>query len=184
MSFVINIYSDNHQSALKYLKNIKVNLNNVLIITEDFNIRDNNWDSLYPHHLIHADTLRDITDSFNLELSISIIQVSTRYANNSQESNSGIDLIFLCANGEEFNKHMISPNLHGPSNHTLLFVNIIIEDKFIEDKKQTTIKNSIDEENFVNELKNRVEYINLVNIPDCKMLEKITQEFMSIIEEL
>jgi len=133
---------------------------------------------------MYADTLRDITDSLNLELSISIIQVSIRYANNSQESNSGIDLIFLCANREEFNKHMISPNLHGPSNHTLLFVNIIIEEEFIEDKRQTIIKNSIDKEKFVNELKNRVEYINLVNIPDCKILEKITQEFISIMEEL
>ena len=139
---------------------------------------------MYPHYLMYADTLRDITDSFNLELSISIIQVSIRYANNSQESNSGIDLIFLCANGKEFNKHMISPNLHGLSNHTLLFVNIIIEEEFIEDKRQTIIKNSIDKENFVNELKNRVEYIDLVNIPDCKILEKITQEFISIMEEL
>ena len=39
--FIINIYSDEQQSALKYLKVIKTNLNNVLIVTEDFNIRDN-----------------------------------------------------------------------------------------------------------------------------------------------
>ena len=39
--FIINIYSDKQQSALKYLKVIKTNLNNVLIVTEDFNIRDN-----------------------------------------------------------------------------------------------------------------------------------------------
>jgi len=42
MYFIINVYSDNQQSALKYLKDTKVNLNNVLIITVDFNIRDNN----------------------------------------------------------------------------------------------------------------------------------------------
>jgi len=66
MSFIINIYSDDYQSALRYLKNTEVNLNNVLIMIEDFNIRDNNWDILYPHHLIYANTLKDITDSFNL----------------------------------------------------------------------------------------------------------------------
>jgi len=41
MCFLINVYSDDHQSALKYLKNTEINLNNVLIITGDFNIRDN-----------------------------------------------------------------------------------------------------------------------------------------------
>ena len=38
--FFMNVYSDSFQSALKYLKNIEVNINNVLIITGDFNIRD------------------------------------------------------------------------------------------------------------------------------------------------
>ena len=38
--FMINIYSDNHQSALKYLKDAEANLCNVLIMAGDFNIRD------------------------------------------------------------------------------------------------------------------------------------------------
>jgi len=54
MCFIINIYSDNQQSALKYLKDTKVNL-------------------------MHTDTLRD---SFNLELSTLINQVSTQYMDN------------------------------------------------------------------------------------------------------
>jgi len=59
-----------------------MNLNNILIIIEDFNIRDNNWDPSYLYHLIHTDTLREIADSFNLELSLSINQVSTQYTDN------------------------------------------------------------------------------------------------------
>ena len=42
MCFIINVYSDKQQNAFKYLKNTKVSLNNVLVMTEDFNIRDNN----------------------------------------------------------------------------------------------------------------------------------------------
>ena len=38
--FLINIYSDSSQSALKYLKDIKTNIHNVIIMTGDFNIRD------------------------------------------------------------------------------------------------------------------------------------------------
>ena len=41
MYFLINVYSDSSQLALKYLKDTKVNINNILIITGDFNIRDN-----------------------------------------------------------------------------------------------------------------------------------------------
>ena len=40
--FIIDIYSDNQQTTLKYLKNTEVNLNNILIMTGDFDIRDNN----------------------------------------------------------------------------------------------------------------------------------------------
>ena len=91
----INIYSDDQQAALKYLKNIDINLNNVLIITEDLNIRDNNWDLVYLHHSIYANIFREITDSFSLELSMPIIQVLTRYVVNSRDSNLVINLIFL-----------------------------------------------------------------------------------------
>ena len=34
----MNIYSDSSQIALKYLKNTKVNLYNVLVMTGNFNI--------------------------------------------------------------------------------------------------------------------------------------------------
>ena len=36
----MNIYSDSSYIALKYLKDIEVNIDNVLVITGDFNIRD------------------------------------------------------------------------------------------------------------------------------------------------
>ena len=42
--FLINVYSDLSQLALKYLKDTEVNINNILIMTEDFNIRDCLWD--------------------------------------------------------------------------------------------------------------------------------------------
>ena len=38
--FLMNIYSNSSQTALKYLKNTEANINNILIIMSDFNIRD------------------------------------------------------------------------------------------------------------------------------------------------
>jgi len=171
--FIFNIYSDDQQIALKYLKNTEVNLNNVLIMTGDFNIRDNNWNPVYSHHLIHTDTLREVADYFNLELLIFIIQVSMRYPDNFRDSNSVINLMFLWANSEESNIHKISLDLWSLSNHTSLSVNIIIREKFIQDKRQSIIKNSNEEAKFINELKSRVGYINMSFIPDCEILEKV-----------
>jgi len=67
MCFLINIYSDDYQSVLKYLINTEVNLDNVLIMIEDFNIRDNNLDLLYLHYSTHIEFLKDIANNLNLE---------------------------------------------------------------------------------------------------------------------
>ena len=71
---MINIYLDKHQSALKYLKDAKVNICNVPIMTGDFNIKDSDWDLSYPHYSINSNILTDIADSFKLRLSIPVQQ--------------------------------------------------------------------------------------------------------------
>ena len=38
--FILNIYSDSAHMALKYFKDIEVNIDNILVMTSDFNIRD------------------------------------------------------------------------------------------------------------------------------------------------
>lgn len=68
---MINVYSDDKQSILKYLKNTEVNIHNVLIMTDNFNIRNSIWNSSYSFHLAHSDIL------FNISLSSSLLQIST-----------------------------------------------------------------------------------------------------------
>jgi len=91
----INMYSDSSQSTLKYLKDTKANINNILIMTGDFNIRDSSWDPLFLHHSSHSNILTDITDSFNLCISKPTNQISTRYSDNLNNLNLVIDLTFL-----------------------------------------------------------------------------------------
>jgi len=142
-------------------------------MTGDFNIKINNWDLLYSHYSVYTDTLIKTTDSFDLRLSISIIQVLIWYTNNPNESNSVIDLMFLWVNSEEINTYSILSDLWNPSNYAFLTVNIIISKEFIQDKWWTIIKNSVKEKDFINELKNIVGNINTTNISDSKLLERI-----------
>ena len=55
--------------ALKYLKNTKANINNVLIVIEDFNIRNSLWDLLLLNHFMYSELLTEIADSFQLGIS-------------------------------------------------------------------------------------------------------------------
>ena len=46
-------------------------------MTENFNIRDNSWDSSYSHYLTYVYILQEVADSLNLELLMPINSVST-----------------------------------------------------------------------------------------------------------
>ena len=69
---MINIYSNNHQLALKYLKDTKVNFYNVLVMASDSNIKDRDWDSSYSFYSTYSNVLFGIMDSFDLKLSYPI----------------------------------------------------------------------------------------------------------------
>ena len=69
---MINIYSDNHQSALKYLKDTEANIHNVLVMTRNFNIRNSIWDPSYTFHLVYSNNLFDIVNLFDFKLSCPI----------------------------------------------------------------------------------------------------------------
>ena len=93
--FLINVYSNLSQLALKHLKNTEVNINNILIIAGDFNIRDHFWDPSYLFHSSHKDTLFEIANSFHVELSKPTEYFPTRYSDNIQDLNLVLDFVFL-----------------------------------------------------------------------------------------
>ena len=68
--------------------------------------------------------------------------------------------------------------------HTSLSILIIIEEEHIQEKKQTIVKNSEEEKNFINELRNKLSSIDISYIFNNDVLEQITQEFATIVKDL
>ena len=128
---MINVYSDSSQSALKYLKDTKTSIHNIIIITSDFNIRNSLWDSNFPFHSIHSNTLLDIADSLSLAISKPLENFSTRFSDNDHDTNLVLDLVFLCLSSLELNCHHIHLEWRLSSDHTPITVDIPIHEERI-----------------------------------------------------
>ena len=128
--------------ALKYLKDTKVNIDNVLIMTGNFNIRDSLWDTTFPHHSSISDNLMIVADSFNLVLSSLTNPCLTGYSDIVGEANSVINLMFLWYRSSKLDQYSIYPDSHLSLDHTPLTITILITDKIVSTSKLSIPQNS------------------------------------------
>ena len=177
--WIMNVYSNSSHSALKYLKDTKMNIPNLLIMTGNFNIRDSIWDPSFPHHSTISDNFMIIADSFNLDLSIPTNQVPTRYLDTVSEANSVIDLMFLQSRYNELNNHSIHLEWWLSSDHAPITVSISIAEENIVTSKFSIAKNSEEEENFIKEVLYVIKNINVSDLSDSNKLEDATNSLAS-----
>ena len=104
-----------------------------------------------------------------MDLSTLINSVPTRYSDIDRESNSVIDLIFLCSGSTELNNHSIHPSWHLLSNYAPLMIIIFITEEFIASTKLSIPKGS-EEVVFIRNL-------NTSNIMDNIKLENLVNLF-------
>lgn len=109
-------------------------------------------------------------DSFDLKLSSSVNQVLTQYADNSNNSNSDIDLMFLWPDFMKINNYFILLESQSLLDHAPLTVDIFISQEFIFNKQWTIVRNGEKEENFVIELTNAIGNIDSSNISSREFL--------------
>jgi len=167
--------------ALKYLKDIEVNINNVLIMTEDFNIRDSLWNPSFLHHSAISDDLSIIADSYNLAISIPTKYYPTRYLNTTGEADSTIDLMFLRNGSSKINQHSIHPDWHLTSDHTPLTIVIPIKDKIISTSKLLIQQKSKVENVFLEEVILSFKNFDTSNITSKKVPEHMVNKLNSIV---
>ena len=178
----MNIYSDSSHSALKYLKDTKANIHNLLIITGDFNIQDSLWDSSFSHHSTISDDFLIVTDLSNLDLSSPTNQVLTRYLDNVNDSNSVIDLIFLHSRSSKLNNYLIHLNWHLILDHIPLTITIIIVKESINSTKHLIIKDSKEKVAFIKNIIISIRNLNTFNLSNISSLDNIINEFANKIK--
>ena len=184
--FLINVYSDSSQMALKYLKNTETNISNVIIMTGDFNIRDSLWDSNIPFsfYFIHSNMLFNIADSVSLALSNLTENFPTRFLDNDQNLNSVLDLGFTWPLSMEFNHHHIHPVWRLTSDHAPITVDIHINDENIPTKWHSLVKGSDEEKWFIENLTQFIKNLNTSPIQDAESLEEVVQHLATNIEDI
>ena len=148
----------------------------------DFNICNNLQDSLFSHHFSISSDFLIIADSFNLELSNSTNQVLTRYSGNKHDSNSVIDLMFLCNGLSKLDNHLIHPNWRLLSDHTSLTIVIPIVEEHINSRKCSIIKDSKEESTFIKDLTTSIRNINIFNMSDITSLNRAVNKFANTVE--
>ena len=182
--YILNIYSDSSHSALKYLKDTEANINNVLLMTGDFNIRDNLWDPSFPYHSSISDNLLMIADSFNLTLSSSTNPGPTRFSDTAGESNSVIDLMFLRNGSDELDRQSILPDSRLSSDHAPLLIDIPICDEVIHSTKFVISPGSEQEEEFIKDVTRNFKLLDTSNIGTIEHLNHISDQLGSIIVQM
>ena len=181
--YILNVYSDSSHLAVKYLKDTEVNINNVLLMTGDFNIRDSLWDLSFPFHSSISNNLIMIADSFNLVLSSPTNPCPTRYSDTAGKSNSVIDLMFLWFRSQELDNHFILSESCPSSDHAPLTIDIPIFEEIIHTSKLTIIPKSDQETGFINNIISNFKKLETSNIDDIDKLEWVVNQLSSIIDK-
>ena len=181
--YILNIYSDSSHTALKYLKDTEVNIDNIVFMTGNFNIRDSLWDPSFPFHSSISDNLIIIADSFDLTLSTPTNPCPTRYSDMAGESNSVIDLMFLCYGSSELDHHTILPKSRLSSDHAPLSINISIFKEIIQTSKLILAPKSDQETAFIKDIISNFKILDTSNIEDISKLERVVNQLGMIIDQ-
>ena len=181
--YILNVYSDSSHTTLKYLKDTEANINNVVLITGDFNIRDSLWDLSSPFHSAISNDLIIVVDSFNLALSSPTNSCPTRYSETARESNSVINLIFLCYDSSELDQHSILLESRLSSDHASLTVIIPLSEEIIQMSKLILTPKSNQESEFIKDVILKFKDLNITSIKDIDKLERVIKQFGTIIDQ-
>jgi len=149
------------------------NIDKMIILIGDFNIRDSNWDPNFQYHSIPTEDLITIADSLGLELFLPSNPNPTRFTDNPRDANSIINLIFLFPGNTGFGQHMLYPKIHKLSDHVPLITEVDIREINTNVNIWSIRKDNEEEKNFITSLIHGVENLNTLVIRNKENLKNL-----------
>jgi len=146
--FLMNVYSDDYYSAVKFMLDQIIDIPNLLYMGGDFNIRDAEWDLSVFSHPVAGQALMDLADSLGLVCSLPEFPVPTHYSDTDGHANSVIDLIFLGMSCAQV-LYCTKSDLRRPSDHAPLLLNLPISPENICFSRKVLKCDSDEENNFL-----------------------------------
>jgi len=125
-------------------------------MTRNFNIKDSDWDPNYHHYSIHTKDLLTIADSLGLELSSFSNLRPMRYADNYCNTNLVLNVVFLGPDDPGFGRHSLLLELHKPSDHMPLIINMGINEENIDIAITFIKKYSDKERDFISNIQDKL----------------------------
>ena len=108
---------------------------------------------------------------------------TTRFSDNNHNTNSVLDLVFLCPSFPEFNQHCIHPEWRLSSDHTLITIDVSIQEERISHPQHLLAKGSNEEIQFIKNIIQIIKNVNTSSFQNAENFEKIVQLLTSKIEE-
>jgi len=116
-----------------------------------------------------------LAESLGLDLSPPLNPSPTRFVDNPCDTNSVIDLVFINPNNPGFGQHSLHPELHRPSDHVSLIIEVGINETNIDKSFWSICKDSKEEKNFIKAITDNILALNTINIISKENLETIVQ---------
>ena len=107
----------------------------------------------------------------------------TRYSETAGESNSVIDLMFLCYDSSELDQHSILPESCLSSDHAPLTVIIPLSEEFVKTSKLILAPKSDQESQFIKDVISKFKDLDTTSIKDIDKLERVIKQFGMIIDQ-
>jgi len=176
----MNVYLDNHHSAVKFMLDQIIDILNLLYMGRDLNIRDAEWDPSTSSHSAASQALMDLANSLGLVCSLLELPVPTHYLDTDGHANLVIDLIFLGMNCTQV-LHCIKPNLRWPSDHAPLLVDLPISPKNICFSRKVLKHNSNKENNFLSSATMGLHALNFSRLDSVNNLDLLSKAVSRVI---
>jgi len=182
--YILNVYSNSSHTALKYLKDTEANINNVVLMTGDFNIRDSLWNLSFPFHSSVSDDLIILADSFNLALSSPTNSCPTRYSDMPGKLNSVINLMFFHSDSSKLDQHSILSESRLSSDYAPLTVTIPLSKEIVQTSKLILAPKSDQESGFIKDVISNFKGLDMTSIEDSDKLDRVIKQFSLIIDNV